>query len=213
MAIAQDTPISVIDKYAATTPAIAFPDMCFGADFDDAWLWQEGFARISTPADYAVNPLTQILAEIPPTLNQVTHLWDVFEVAVVPLLTAAEAKCNLVDAILATKIAAGAHWNGTLFQIDAEKSQPKFAGAGAWAMGVVSGVTGARPWPNTFAWIAADNTLIAMTAAQCYDFTQAMGAAVTALTLTGRAIKNNCLAASTLAALNAIDITQNWPTV
>ena len=74
-------------------------------------------------------------------------------------------------------------------------------------------MTGDKTWPAQFGWIASDNSIVPMTAAQCYDFTQTMGAAVSAFVLTARTIKNTCLAAPDLATLNAIDITQNWPTV
>lgn len=212
MQINQFTIISRIEMFAPVSVATAFQGICLGADVDNTFLRSAGFGRVSDISDYAVDPKTQALASIPPAYNNQTHLWDVFSITPIPVATAAVAKCDSVDALLASKIGAGAHWSNILFQIDAA-SQTKFAGAGAFAIGVVNNVPGSLPWPANFFWIAADNSHVPMTAEQCFIFTQTMGQAITALILAARLIKDACLVAPDLATLNAIDITKNWPTV
>jgi phage terminase large subunit-like protein len=62
-----------------------------------------------------------------------------------------------------------------------------------------------------FAWIAADNSHVAMDAAQMYAFGRAAGAYVSTCVLRLRAIKDAIAAAADQAALDAIDVTAGYP--
>lgn len=119
--------------------------------------------------------------------------------------------CGTVDALFQTKLGLGfVYTDGKTYQIDLA-SQAKIAGAGAMALGVIAGAVGTDSWPAGFYWIAEDNTHTAMTAAQCYAFAQAVGQYVSLLVYSARAIKDNILAQTTVAAVDGIDITQGWP--
>lgn len=97
------------------------------------------------------------------------------------------------------------------YQID-PASQTLIAGAAADAGLVAAGAPGALAWPDGFGWITADNAIVPMDAAQCFAFGQAVKAYVTGLVLNNRALKTAIGAAADVAAVQAIDLTQGWPT-
>ena len=110
----------------------------------------------------------------------------------------------------ASVIAAGRAYNGTTFQIDAA-SQAGISAMGALAASLLANTPGAAAWPAGFYWIAADNSHVAMDAAGMYAFAQNVAAYVSALVLTNAALKGQIAAATTQAALDAIDVTSGWP--
>ncbi len=114
-----------------------------------------------------------------------------------------------VTLMLAGKIAAGWTYDGALYQIDAG-AQANIAAMGALAGAVQSNVPGAS-WPTGFAWIDAANGSHAMNAAQMFVFAQGAATYVSALILNARALKDAILAATTVNAVQAIDLTAGWP--
>lgn len=113
--------------------------------------------------------------------------------------------------LFAGKIAAGRVYNdGKTYQID-PASQANISAMGSIAASVVNSAPGAAPWPANFTWIAADNSQTPMNAAQMYAFAQNVAGYVSALILNNRALKTAIASASTMKALQAIDITSGWP--
>ena len=126
------------------------------------------------------------------------------------LAAAKVAKKAAVDAQLAALYTAGWTYGGVMYQIDPD-SQANITAMGALASASVAGVPGAAAWPAGFYWIAADNSHEAMTAAQMFAFAQAVAGHVSALILFGRGLKDQIDAATTAAAVDAIDVTTGWP--
>jgi hypothetical protein len=107
------------------------------------------------------------------------------------------------------RLAAGVSHGGKVYQID-DASQQRIGAMASRALAVISGVNGAT-WPDGFVFIAADNSTVEMTAAQMYALAEAASDRVIALRVAFRTIKDSIVAASDAAALDAIDITANWP--
>jgi hypothetical protein len=106
-------------------------------------------------------------------------------------------------------IAAGFAYQGKSFQID-PAAQANMTAMAAMAQASIADPTGAL-WPAGFVWIAADNSQVAMTASQLLAFTYAAGIYVSACILYLRSLKDQILAASTPAAIQAIALTAGWP--
>jgi hypothetical protein len=119
------------------------------------------------------------------------------------------AKRNAAADHFAALMAAGFTYSGALFQIDSP-AQAQIAAMGVMALGSITDPAGS-PWPAGFYWIAADNSHVAMDAAQMYAFGRAAGAYVSTCVLRLRAIKDAIAAAADQAALDAIDVTAGYP--
>ncbi len=104
---------------------------------------------------------------------------------------------------------AGFTWSGKLYQIDAA-SQANITAMGALALGSITDPTNS-PWPSGFSWIAADNSQTAMDAAAMYGFARAVASYVSGCILNLRRVKTAIAAATTQAALDAIDIAAGYP--
>ncbi len=137
-----------------------------------------------------------------PSVQQIINNYNPVPAAQATAVAAVNAR---YDAI----IAAGFAYQGKSYQID-PASQANMAAVGAMALGSVGNPTSA-PWPAGFVWIAADNSQVTMTAQQAYAFTYAAGLYVSAAILNLRALKNQILAAASVAAVEAVDLTQGWP--
>jgi hypothetical protein len=66
------------------------------------------------------------------------------------------------------------------------------------------------PWPDQFAWIMADNTLLPLDAVGMSAMADAAAAHVTSLMLTARAHKTAIAALDSVAAVEAYDISAGW---
>jgi hypothetical protein len=127
-----------------------------------------------------------------------------------PVPSAQQAAIKAAQAHYDGIIAAGFFYQGKSFQID-PASQANMTAMAAMAQASIADAA-AAPWPAGFVWIAADNSQVAMTAAQCLAFAFAAGSYVSACVLCLRGLKDRILAAASLAALGAIDVTAGWPT-
>lgn len=107
------------------------------------------------------------------------------------------------------KIAEGLVYGGKVYQLD-EPSQARITSMATRAVAVIQGIGGAT-WPSGFAWIAADNSTAAMTAAQMFAFAQAAADRVVALRVAFRTKKDEIDALGTVAAVTAYDINAGWP--
>lgn len=130
--------------------------------------------------------------------------------APVPTLDQARAeKVAAIGAAYEARIAAGYTWNGKLFEIDND-SRANINGAGSMASALVASGAAAQ-WPADFGWVAADNTIVPMTAAQVIAFGLAVGFYYSGVVLRERILGNAVAAAADLAAVAAIDIATGWP--
>jgi hypothetical protein len=109
-----------------------------------------------------------------------------------------------------TLIAAGFTFSGTLYQVD-QASQASITAMGALAAASIANPA-TTPWPAGFYWVASNNAQIAMSAATMLAFAQAVALYVSGSILQLRAIKDSILAATTIAAVQAIDVTAGYPT-
>ena len=108
------------------------------------------------------------------------------------------------------RLPAGFTYSGTLYQVDAS-SLSNITSMGALATASIANPN-AVPWPSGFYWLAADNSHVAMTAAQMLAFAAAVAGYVSACVLRLRAIKDSIVATADQAALDAIDVTAGYPT-
>jgi hypothetical protein len=114
-----------------------------------------------------------------------------------------------INAASSSATAAGFAWNGATYQIDI-LSRQNIAAWGSIALGVVANVPGLS-WPVGFVWLASDNSRVPFTAAADFlAFAQAAALHVTALVLNARTLKDAAAAATTPAALAAVDPTKGW---
>lgn len=90
-------------------------------------------------------------------------------------------------------------------------SQSTMSTMATWATNIMTNVPGTSPWPTNFAWRDANNAMVPMTAAQCYGFTQNVGAYIAAAFGNYSALYMQIMGAATVAAVTAIDITAGWP--
>jgi hypothetical protein len=126
------------------------------------------------------------------------------------LVQAKAIKAAAVASCYAGKIAAGFNYAGKLIQID-DASQANIAAQGLAALGSIVDPA-SNPWDANFTWICADNSRLALaTAAAMYAFATACDGYVKGCILQRRALKDAIAGATTLAALQAIDISTGWP--
>lgn len=95
-------------------------------------------------------------------------------------------------------------WRGKEFQTD-ERSVAEILHYGALA-----GSAG-DAWPEDFAWLAADNSAVPMTAAEMRDFALAVAERRAKSRLALRAAKDKIAAAADAAAARAVDVTAGYP--
>lgn len=114
-----------------------------------------------------------------------------------------------VAAQYGAKIAGGFTHNGKVFQID-EASQQRIAAMATRALNSLRDPQ-AFPWPADFAWIAADNFIVAMTAAQMLSFADAAGEFVRLCRVRARGHKDALLAKTTVEAALLHDVSSGWP--
>jgi len=107
-------------------------------------------------------------------------------------------------------IAAGFTYQGKLYQIDSA-SQAKITAMGALAQSIIVETPGAPAWPAGFGWIAADNSLVPMTAPEMFAFAATVAGFVAAATLNLRTIKTAIAAAGSIADVEAIDVAAGYP--
>ncbi len=130
------------------------------------------------------------------------------EVVAATLSLAKGAKLNAAGAAFLAASKAGLSHGGKLFQLD-ESSQQNIAALSTRAGLTAAGVPGAT-WPQGFAFIASDNTPVPFTAAQFVAFGNAAADRVIALRFAYRALKDSILAAASIEALDAIDVSEGW---
>lgn len=128
------------------------------------------------------------------------------ELAAIAIGKAKREKANAIAAAYAAAIGAGLAHGGALYQIDTA-SQQRIAARALLARACLDN---AETWPESFGWIAADNSRPSFTAAEFWAFALAAQDRVTVLTLNARALKDTLGAASTLEAVAAIDIGTGW---
>lgn len=126
-----------------------------------------------------------------------------------PLDAPRQAKLAAAGEEYAARLAAGVAHGGKVYQID-EASQRNIAAMGALASAVLAGVPGAA-WLPGFAFIAADNEPVPMTAEEMFALAQAAAARVFALRVAFRTLKDAILAAADQNALEEIDVAAGWP--
>ena len=120
-------------------------------------------------------------------------------------------KLSTVAAELNRRNALGFTYNGKAFQID-DASQARITALAVKAVRVVAGEAGAT-WADGFVFLAADNSEVAMTAADFGPFADAASNAVIARRMHARSLKDDILsayAAQDEQAYNAIDVTAGW---
>lgn len=116
-----------------------------------------------------------------------------------------------VDGLRDQKIAAGWTYQGKVIEIDAGSQANIAAQALAALNSTVAPTT--YPWNANTYWICADNSHLALgTAAEMLALGSAAGAYVSGLILNAASLKAEIGAATTLAAVQAIDIASGWPT-
>lgn len=128
------------------------------------------------------------------------------ELATIALGAAKRQKAGAIAAAYAAAIGAGLVHGGALYQIDAA-SQQRIAARALLARACLDG---AETWPESFGWIAADNSRPTFTAAEFWAFAVAAQNRVTVLTLNARALKDELTAAASLEAVAAIDTSSGW---
>lgn len=90
-------------------------------------------------------------------------------------------------------------------------SQSVITAAGAWAANILRQTPGTAPWPANFAWRAADNVLVPMTAEQMYAFSQDIALYTQGVKAAVFGLQGQIASATDQASLAAIDITSGWP--
>ena len=128
------------------------------------------------------------------------------ELATIALGTAKRDKAAAIASAYASAIGAGLVHGGALYQIDAA-SQQRIAARALLARACLDE---AETWPESFGWIAADNSRPSFTAAEFWAFAVAAQNRVTALTLNARDLKDALAAARTVAEVEAIDASSGW---
>jgi hypothetical protein len=116
-----------------------------------------------------------------------------------------------VDAQLASVIAAGFTYQGVLIAID-PPSVAHLTAMAAIASNMISGLI-TTPWPASFAWLphGAGPSLALATPQAMVTFAGAVGQYVSACILFANALAAQILAATTLGAVQAINVTAGWP--
>jgi hypothetical protein len=104
---------------------------------------------------------------------------------------------------------AGFTYSGALYQID-PASQQNIAAMGSLASASVANPA-AIPWPGGFYWRDANNDHQPMTAAQMLAFAATIANYVSTCILHCASIKDGIRAATTIAAVEAIDVTAGYP--
>jgi hypothetical protein len=138
------------------------------------------------------------------------HLISSGAIQIVDSRTLAEAQGEVLSrlgAAMEARIAAGRNYRGAAYQID-DASRANITAAGALALASLSG---AAPWPEGFYWIAADNSHVAMSDAECFAFAQDVAGYYTALVYANRALKDAIAALATNDACDAFEIGAGWP--
>lgn len=118
------------------------------------------------------------------------------------------AKIAEIGAALTIRMASGFSYEDVTFQLD-EAAQGRITALAVKASMVIAGTPGVE-WPEGFAFIAADNSQKAFTAAEFVAFADAAASTVISRRLHARALKDAVLAAADDAAVAAIDITAGW---
>lgn len=131
------------------------------------------------------------------------------ELAVIALARAKRDKGSDIAAVYAAALAAGLLWQAKVYQID-QVSQGRIGNRAQVARDCVAGT---RTWlPVYEGWIAADNSRAhAFTAQEFLDFAYAAHDRFTAIVLNANRLKADLEAATTLAAVAAIDANTGWP--
>lgn len=104
-------------------------------------------------------------------------------------------------------VSVGRNYGGLNFQIDAASLQNI---NGASSMAMVAQAAGGG-WPAGFFWVASDNAQMPVDAGGMIAFGMNVGLYYSALVLTNRALKNAIGGLSAIAACDAFDVTQGWP--
>lgn len=119
-------------------------------------------------------------------------------------------KLAALAAQYATLMGAGFVFNGHTYQIDSA-SQQQIAAMGSLAAQVLANTPGVAAWPANFVWIDTANANVPMAASDMFAFAQATAAYVSGCVVANRAIKDAIAAAPNVAAVQALDVTANWP--
>lgn len=127
-----------------------------------------------------------------------------------PLVALKVSTLSALSAVATSKINKGCIFNGVTYQVD-PASVVNINAMGALAIGVLSGAPGAAPWPTGFCWIAADNSMVPMSAAVVYAFSQTAASYMSGVVFHARSLKNAVASAPDVATLAAIDINSGWP--
>lgn len=122
-------------------------------------------------------------------------------------------KLAALAAVYVGKYAAGFSYTGPdgtkrNFQIDPDSQR----NIDVQANKAIGAILNGEAWDSGSYWVAADNTQMPLATAQAMRaFAIAAGQYVATLILTNRAIKDQIIAATTVAGVQAIDVTSGWP--